>query len=143
MDWSAIGIYTLAVGVVGFGVALYFFTLAADSRGWAEWPAVVVSSEIDDDSDGSYWVVVDYRWEINGETHRRKEQVKKWPGTRGSAARILATFPRGTRLTAYVDPARPSRSRLRAGVTTDHWIWLTIGAAIIVAGLASVAGVLD
>jgi len=143
MELSEIGIYALAVGLVVFSVALYFFMFAADTRAWAEWPARVVESELDNDGDGGWSVLVTYRWEVNGETHRRRERLQRWPGTRGSANRILSAFPRDTAITTYVDPGKPSRSRLRQGVQVDHWIWLAIGALIFMAGLALVTGVLD
>lgn len=143
MEWSGIGIYALVLGLLVFSVALYFFVFAADTRAWAEWPAHVDESELDNDGDGGWSVLVTYRWDVNGETHRRRERLQRWPATKGSATRILSAFSRGTEITAYLDPAKPSRSRLRPGVRVDHWIWLVIGALIFVAGLASITGVLD
>ena len=143
MEWSGIGIYALVLGLLVFSVALYFFVFAADTRAWAEWPAHVDESELDNDGDGGWSVLVTYRWDVNGETHRRRERLQRWPATKSSATRILTAFPRGTEITAYLDPGKPSRSRLRSGVHVDHWIWLVIGALIFVAGLASITGVLD
>jgi hypothetical protein len=123
------GSYVLAAFASIFlvvGLALTYPTVVVPisrmiaARGWTETPATVVSSRVlrdDSGEDTTYVPDVLYAYTAGGEEFRSNaigffQFVST--GT-GGAREVVASYPSGRRLTAYVDPDDPTRAVLERG----------------------------
>lgn len=112
------GLIVLAFVAVFDGVLAHTaWTEAVARRSWVQVPAVVTASEVrvQSDADGSaYYPEARYRYELDGADYEGDRFSLGMPMSfgRAYAEHLLADFPVGARVTAWVDPDDPTRAAL-------------------------------
>jgi hypothetical protein len=145
MNWpldhpAAFGTYTLLLGLVIGGLALFYLNRGLSSRAWPAVEARVTSARLDQDSDGQFSVDVGYAYTVGGETYTRTENLTVWLPTRENAEAVLRRHPVGGAVVVRYDPTRPRVAVLRPGVSVGVWVWLVISVGIVAAGVVMLTG---
>jgi hypothetical protein len=128
-------------GIVSSFLVGRLFT-AVSSRSWVPVPAVVESSRVRSHSDSdstTYSPDVLYRYEFNGREYRsnRYDIMGGSSGGYDAKRRIVDGMPRGARVTAFVNPADPTRAVIVRGFTWDMLV-LAVPVLFVVGGLLGV-----
>jgi hypothetical protein len=133
-------------------VVLYFITIRPvwnmlDARGWPTVPAVVTASQlhVNHDSDGStYRIDITFRYEVDGRSYSSDTydfmSFFSSSGRSGKQA-IVDAHPVGKSVTAYVDPADPTRAVLSRSPSHAMWFGL-IPAVFVLIGLGGILGMI-
>jgi hypothetical protein len=145
MNWPldhpiAFGTYTLVLGLLIAGVALFYLHRGLSSRSWPTIEARVTASGLEEDSDGQFSVTVTYTYSVSDETYARTETLSVWLPTRENAERVLREHPVGGAVEVRYDPSRPRVAVLRPGASVWLWLWLAIGIGVAAAGVAMLTG---
>ena len=91
----AFGTYTLGLGLLMTGLALFYLRRGLSSRFWPTVEARVTAANLDQDSDGQFSVDVTYTYLIGDEAYTRTENLIVWLPTRENAERVLRQHPVG------------------------------------------------
>jgi hypothetical protein len=146
MNWpldnpNAFGAYTVALGCVIAGLALFYLRRGFSSQWWPTIEARVTSSNLDEDSDGQFSVDVTYSYAVGDETYTRTENLTVWLPTRENAESVLRQHPVGGMVEVRYNPSQPRVAVLRPGISAWLWLWLAIGAGMTSLGVAMLTGV--
>jgi hypothetical protein len=140
----------LFLGLVTVLVVGYSMLRGQKSRSWPSVTGSVLSSSISEhestDDDGSsttnYGVSLLYSYSVGGQefqgTRRTFTDVKT--NSRSRAEKILAMYPQGGSVTVYYDPQKPSDCVLVTGVSMVSYLFLALGFAFMLFGLAGALG---
>lgn len=142
----------LGLGLVTVIVVGYSILRGQKSRGWPNVSGSILSSRISvhesTDDDGStttnYGVALLYRYSVGGQEYQgtRRTFTDVNTSSRARAEKILATYPQGGSVTVYYDPQKPSTSVLVPGVSWISYLFLALGLAFLLFGLAGALGLL-
>ena len=140
----------IAIGVLfaGLGGSLYLDQQAAIENS-VPIEGTVLTSEVeidrpsDPDDPTSYYPVVTYRYEYDGQSYTNDNV---FPGTgrqstsESRAAEIVREYADGETVTVYVDPAEPQRSfLLKESAELFHFVFIGIGGFAALSGMVSLA----
>ena len=142
-----LGIGLVAVLVVGFSILR-----GQKSRSWPSVAGSILSSSISvhesTDEDGStttnYGVDLLYRYSVSGQEFQgtRRTFIDVHTSSRSRAEKILAKYPQGSSVTVHYDPQKPSTCVLEPGVGWVSYLFLALGLAFLLFGLAGVLGLI-
>lgn len=139
-------VLAIAGAVVGFwyGPVLVMETAAADS--WEERPAVVERVSVELDSSGGsgsaretdYEVVVEYRYEVDGESYtgdRYQVAQDLQASTAQEAERLAQEYRDQPEIRVFVDPQNPRASVMEQGGAFYAWMTCVFGWAMLVSAI--------
>ncbi|QDV41877.1 hypothetical protein Enr13x_17200 [Stieleria neptunia] len=109
------GIITLMVGSALLGVRQVGVSGLKTAQSWTPTPCLIERSEFDRDSEGDRYLVIEYRYLVNGKRYRgdRLDMVPGRGGDEGEWEQQLhEAHPKGAEATCYVNPDRPDQSVL-------------------------------
>ena len=140
--------------IIGF-LALFFLTkssmTALSARDWVATPAKVIWSRvISSSSDGSttYRPEVFFSYQYQGVKHRSNTYKigKSSSSGRASKQKVVTRYPRGKRVTCYVNPEKPYQAIIEQKIGLN-WLWLLFPLPFIAIGvgglIAALRGKLD
>ena len=97
------------------------------ARVWRETPCVILSSAVEEDrgESGVYNILVTYAYEIGGQLHSSNRYDFSTGATCGllGKKRVIRRLAPGMRTVCFVNPADPTDSVIRRGVTWDMLFW--------------------
>lgn len=142
-------VFSLAMMVIGLGVALYSYkqiNLAKGSANWRSVPAEVVSSKVKaTQREGekkrtytTYTADISYRYKVNGQEFTSNQVMVEQPAKTFSedAEELVQQFPPGRTVVAHYDPLNPSQAILLTGAKTSIYIAFSLGLLLAVIGIA-------
>lgn len=155
MILGAIVLGAIFVLVGGFALALGVndYRDGEATKSWPSTTAMVLSSEIHEDTDTTrnangrsrtrttYRTEVRYEYTIDGSTYQG-DQIKTgdYSGSQGRANDTVNRYPAGANMTVYYDPVDPGHAVLERGADrTGVYLFGGIGAGFAVIGLAALA----
>lgn len=142
-------VFSLAIMVIGLGLALYSYNqiiLAKGSANWRTVPAEVISSKVKSTQrEGekkrtytTYSADISYRYKVNGQEFTSSQVMIEQPPKTFSAdaEKLVQQFPPGQTVVAHYDPLNPSQAILISGAKTSIYIAFSIGLLLTVIGIA-------
>jgi Protein of unknown function (DUF3592) len=137
---SAIGLYTLGVGIVVGAVTARPLRRGLASRGWPTAAGRVVQTRYERGTDGEYYAAIEFAYDVDGCSYGSEQVIQNWPPTERNAGRVLAGYPEGSPIGVRYMPSKPSVGVVRAGVSWTVWLWVAVSLAVAVLGAALLVG---
>jgi hypothetical protein len=139
----------ILVFLLGLGLFLVgFFQIRKSlaSRSWAGANGTITAAKIevdqaaasDEDSAAILFIAIEYRYEVNGQTHigKRIRFDQKRYGSKKQAQTALSKYTVGGPVQVFYDPQHPDHCILEQGNTTG-WVFAAVGTVMILLALAS------
>lgn len=117
------GLFLLGIGGLFCWLMLRSYDNASATRDWVETPCLIIRSEVETRSQRD--ISAEHRWQVSykyqfNEAHFISELYKpidqqrgqRWGKSSEKAERLVEDYPKGTRSTCYVNPAKPSTAVL-------------------------------
>ena len=131
--------HLVAIGLPS-AMLFFFFILPLRkvyrARSWLETPCVILSSAVEEDrgESGVYNILVTYMYEVAGQVYSSNRYDFSTGATCGllGKRRVVRRLVPGTRAFCYVNPANPSDSVIRRGITWDMLFWGVFGAILLI-----------
>jgi Protein of unknown function (DUF3592) len=104
--------------------------LLAESAGWPGVPATIIESRYGTTAPACDWAVVGYRYTLDGHGYEaRRVALTGMTKDRPKAVALLARYPLGAEVTAYVRPGQPGYAVLErtADTSTLRLVALAMG----------------
>ena len=135
-----------AVGLVFLGIGIWLVRKLQASRSWPTVDGTVTGARVvrkvttgteDEGESVSYVPVVEYRYELNGQTYTsaRIAFAESGYGSFGRAEQNLAKYPAGGAVKVLYDPANPASAVLECR-NPLAWVMLIVGIVILAVAVA-------
>ncbi|ALP53095.1 hypothetical protein Tel_07955 [Candidatus Tenderia electrophaga] len=133
------GIILVAVALGGIAVSLWGWRVLKQARQMAQWPStdgVIVESKPCSAQD-DLLPHIEYRYEIGGETHRRRFEFPSGTNPMPELAEsYVKKYPLDAPVQVFYNPDEPGQSTLEPGSRGD-WMILVLGILMTVGALVS------
>jgi hypothetical protein len=141
-------VFSLALMIIGLGVALYSFkqiSLARGSYNWPSVPAKIVSSEVKATQREAekkrvyttYSADIAFQYTVNGkEFTSNLAMIDQPPKTFSTDAQTLVQkYPPGSTVMAHYNPQNPNQAILEMGVARSTYVAFVVGVVLAALGL--------
>ena len=142
-DGRAIAIPFFSIFAIAGFVILFFITkssmAAVSARDWVATPAKVIWSRVissSSDDGTTYRPEVFFSYQYEGIKHRSNTYRidKSSSGGEASKRKIVESYPRGKRVTCYVNPEKPYQAIIEQKIGL-RWLWLLFPLPFIIVGV--------
>lgn len=114
-------------------LGIIFFTRRKVAQA-SSWPSTIgtvlistVQAEHNSDGEYSYYPVVQYTYQVMGQTHQGNRIMPGLVVGGSGANKVVARYPMGAQVTVYYDPDKPSDAVLERGMPGHiKWLWAAL-----------------
>lgn len=140
--WALVSLFVL-VGAVFAGIGIHGLALGLASRNWPSTEGRIIQSKVERRTSGSgtdrrsaYYALVTYEFTIGGATYKgdRVASADIGRGKSAYAGCMVKRYPKGSSVTVYYMPEKPSRCLLEPGLQGQSFILPSVGLLVLLLG---------